>query len=82
MGRTRFSGGTDTSPLKLLKGLQMGKKNDSSWNGPQGSSDMEKDPLRRDSSGLGYPKPVSILNRIEPASQVDDGFAGKLPKSE
>jgi hypothetical protein len=57
-------------------------KNDKSWNGPQGSSNMEKDKLRRDSSGLGYPKPVSILDRVEPASRQDDGFAGKLPKSE
>jgi hypothetical protein len=57
-------------------------KNDSSWNGPQGSADMGKDKLRRDSSGLGYPKPTSILDRAEKASQVDDGFAGKLPPSE
>jgi hypothetical protein len=60
----------------------MAKRNGrSSWDGPQGSSDMEKDPLRKDSSGLGYPKPVSILDRVEPASQVNDGFDGRVPKS-
>jgi hypothetical protein len=67
----------ETKPVTQKEDTTMAK-----WNGPQGSADMEKDPLKKDSSGLGYPKPVSILNRVEPASQQDDGFAGKLPKSE
>jgi hypothetical protein len=56
-------------------------KNDSDWNGPQSSEDLGREKLRRDSSGLGYPKPVDISKRVDGA-QSDDGFSGKLPKSE
>jgi hypothetical protein len=52
------------------------------WNGEQGSSDMEKDPLKRDTSGLRYHKPKSISKIIDPAADQDDGFSGKLPKGE
>jgi hypothetical protein len=69
-------GGTD-KPVETQKETTTMAK----WNGPQGSADMEKDPLKKDSSGLGYPKPVSILDRVEPASQQHDGFSGRLPKS-
>jgi hypothetical protein len=74
--------GTDSKPVTEKEPTTMVAKNDKSWNGPQGSKDMEKDPLRKDSSGLGYPKPVSILNRVEPASRQDDGFSGKLPNND
>jgi hypothetical protein len=58
----------------------MVKKNDSSWNGPQSSEDLGREKLRKDSSGLGYPKPVSILDRVEKAQKIHpDGFSGKLP---
>jgi hypothetical protein len=50
------------------------------WNGPQGSDDMEMDPLRRDSSGLGYPKPVDISDRVDPSWKRTDGFSAKLDK--
>jgi len=50
------------------------------WNGPQGSDDMEKDPLKRDTSGLGYPKPVDIERRVTPSADRDGGFSGKLDK--
>jgi hypothetical protein len=43
---------------------------------------MEKDPLKRDSSGLGYHKPVSIIKRVDPAADQDGGFSGKLPSEE
>jgi hypothetical protein len=52
---------------------------DADWNGKQGG-DIGRDKLRRDSSGLGYHKPVSILNRIEPSAARDDGFSAKLDK--
>jgi hypothetical protein len=68
--------GTDTKPV-TQKETTMAK-----WNGPQGSADMEKDPLRKDSSGLGYPKPVDISKRVDPASRQDDGFSGKLPNND
>jgi len=51
------------------------------WNGPQGSDDMEKDPLRRDTSGLGYPKPKDISRRVDGADD-NSGFSGKLPSDE
>jgi hypothetical protein len=65
------------------------------WNGEQGSSDMEKDPLvqgtgvfkapkwRQITPGKLGPAPdlgTEIFDRADKASQVDDGFAGKLPK--
>jgi hypothetical protein len=52
---------------------------DSDWNGPQGSEDMGREKLRKDSSGLGYPKPVDIEDRVNKAQRIDDGFSGKLP---
>jgi hypothetical protein len=52
------------------------------WNGPQGNDDMGRDKLRKDSSGLGYPKPRDISRRVDPAADIDDGFSGKLPKGE
>jgi hypothetical protein len=60
----------------------MVKKNDSDWNGPQGSADMGKDKLKKDSSGLGYHAPKSISRVIDPAADQDSGFSGKLPKGE
>jgi hypothetical protein len=38
--------------------------------------------LKRDSSGLGYHKPVDISKRVDKASDVDSGFSGELPKGE
>jgi hypothetical protein len=59
----------------------MVKKNDCDWNGPQSSEEMGREKLRKDSSGLGYPEPKSILSRVDKA-QSDDGFSGKLPSDE
>jgi hypothetical protein len=50
------------------------------WNGPQGSDSMDKDPLKRDTSGLGYPKPVDISKRVDPSWRRTDGFSAKLDK--
>jgi hypothetical protein len=50
------------------------------WNGEQGSADLEKDKLTRDTSARNYPEPKSILSRVDKA-QDNDGFSGKLPKS-
>jgi hypothetical protein len=50
------------------------------WNGPQGSDDMEKDPLKRDTSGSKYSKPVDISNRVDPSWKRTDGFSAKLDK--
>ena len=52
----------------------------SDWNGPQGSDDMGRDKLKKDSSGLGYPKPVDISNRVDPSWKRTDGFSAKLDK--
>jgi hypothetical protein len=47
--------------------------------GPYAKNDVK---LTRDESGLGYPKPVSILKKVDPAADQDGGFSGKLPKGE
>ena len=60
----------------------MVKRYDKDWNGPQGSDDMGKDPLRKDESGLGYPKPRDISKVVDEAWKIDSGFSGKLPKGE
>jgi hypothetical protein len=52
----------------------------SEWNGPQGSNDLGKDKLVRDKSGLGYPEPKDISNRVDPSWKRSDGFAAKLDK--
>jgi hypothetical protein len=51
------------------------------WNGEQGSSDMEKDPLRKDTSGLGYSKPVDISRVVDSNHAKKDGFAAPLKPS-
>jgi hypothetical protein len=83
--------GTDSKPVTEKETTEMAK-----WNSPQGSSDMEKDPLvqgkgpfkapewRQITPGKLGPAPdlgEEIFDRVEPASQVDGGYAGKLPKS-
>jgi hypothetical protein len=61
----------------------MTKNSNSDWNHPvQSNPDLGREKLKKDSSGLAYPQPKSILDRVEKASQVDSGFAGKLPPSE
>jgi hypothetical protein len=55
---------------------------DSDWNGPQSSESMGRDKLRKDDSALGFHKPVSILKKVDPAADQDDGFSGKLPSDE
>jgi hypothetical protein len=47
--------------------------------GPYSKNDVK---LTRDESGLGYPKPVSILNKVDPSHKRNDGFSAKLDKSE
>jgi hypothetical protein len=55
----------------------------SDWNHPvQSNPDLGREKLRKDSSGLGYPKPVDISKKVDEAWKIDDGFSGKLPKSE
>ena len=54
----------------------------SDWNGPQGNDDMGRDKLKKDTSGLGYPRPIDISRRVDKASGIDEGFSGKLPSDE
>jgi hypothetical protein len=56
------------------------KKKD--WNEVRGAYTSDDPGLTRDKSGLGYPKPVSILKKVDPAADQDSGFSGKLPKGE
>jgi hypothetical protein len=56
------------------------KSDDSSWNGPQGSSDMDKDRLRRENRNSWDVKDIS--KQVDKAWKENDGFAGKLPESE
>jgi hypothetical protein len=60
----------------------MVQRNDAGWNGPQGSNDMEKDKLRKDESGRAYPKPVDILNKVDPSWKRNDGFSAPLDSKE
>jgi hypothetical protein len=80
------------------KPVETQKKEDTTmakWNGEQGSSDMEKDPLvqgtgpfkapewRQIKEGKLGPAPdlgTEIYDRADRASQIDDGYSGKLPK--
>jgi hypothetical protein len=55
----------------------MVKKNDSSWNGPQGSNDLGKDKLVRQPD-KGYPKPRDISKKVDANWKVNDGFSGRL----
>jgi hypothetical protein len=54
----------------------------SDWNGPQGNDDMGRDKLKKDTSGLGYPRPKDISKRVDPAADQDSGFSGKLLSDE
>jgi hypothetical protein len=54
----------------------------SDWNGPQGSSDLGRDGIRRDDSGLGYPKPKDISKVVDEAHKIDGGFSGRLPNND
>jgi hypothetical protein len=59
----------------------MARKNDSSWNNPvQSSEDLGREKLRKDSSGVKYPKPVDISDRVDPSWKRTDGFSAKLDK--
>jgi hypothetical protein len=51
------------------------------WNGPQGSDDMEKDPLKRDTSARDFSKGRDVSRKADSAAEVNDGFSGKLPKA-
>jgi hypothetical protein len=59
-------------------------KNDKSWNGPQGSASMDKDPLRRVHNRTGFAESQKdISSRVDKAQQVHpDGFSGKLPNND
>ena len=50
------------------------------WNEYRGPYTSDDPGLTRDTSGLGYPKPVDILNRVQPSADRDGGFSGKLDK--
>jgi hypothetical protein len=54
------------------------KKKD--WNEKLGPYTSDNPGLTRDTSGLGYHKPVSILNRVDPSAARTDGFSAKLDK--
>jgi len=45
--------------------------------GPYAGGDADSR-VRRDSSGLGYPKPRDIFSRVTRNSERTDGFAAKL----
>jgi hypothetical protein len=47
--------------------------------GPYAGGDADSR-VRRDSSGLGYPEPVDIYNRVQPSADRDGGFSGKLDR--
>jgi hypothetical protein len=51
------------------------------WNGEQGSADMEKDPLKRDTSARNYSKGRDISRTVDGA-QTNDGFSGPLPSKD
>jgi hypothetical protein len=52
----------------------------SDWNGPQGNDDMGRDKLKKDTSGLGYPKPRSIARVVDENNDRSGGFAARLDK--
>jgi hypothetical protein len=53
------------------------------WNNPvQSNPDLGREKLKKDSSGLGYPQPRDISKKVDEAWKIDDGFSGRLPKSE
>jgi hypothetical protein len=37
-------------------------------------------PMKRDTSGSGYSKPVDISKRVQPNADQNGGFSGKLTK--
>jgi hypothetical protein len=56
---------------------------ESDWNSPkQSSEDLGRDKLRKDSSGLGYKKPVDISRKVDSNWKTNDGFAGPLDSKE
>jgi hypothetical protein len=60
----------------------MAKNSNRDWNHPvQSNPDLGREKLRKDSSGLGYPKPVDISKKVDEAWTVHkEGFSSKLPK--
>jgi hypothetical protein len=53
------------------------KKN---WNEYRGPYTSDEPGLTRDESGLGYPKPVDIYDRVTPSWNRTDGFSAKLDR--
>jgi hypothetical protein len=51
------------------------------WNGPQGSKDMEKDPLVRQPD-KGFPPVKDISRKVDSNWKINDGFAGPLDSKE
>jgi hypothetical protein len=75
--RKRLQADAETKSAETEKDTTMAK-----WNGPQGSKDMEKDPLTRDTSARDYPEPKDIESRVNKAQTVhEEGFSARLPKS-
>jgi hypothetical protein len=50
------------------------------WNGPQGSDDMEKDPIRRENKNSW--KTTDISRKVDEAHKIDGGFSGRLPNND
>jgi hypothetical protein len=48
--------------------------------GPYAGGDDVK--LKRDESGLGYPKPRDISKQVDPSHKRNDGFSAKLDNAE
>lgn len=48
------------------------------FDGPQGSSSMDKDPLRKDTSGSKFHAPRDISKLVDPSHKRTDGFSAKL----
>src|SRR5262249_26479103 len=49
--------------------------------GPYAGGDKDSK-VRKDDSGLGYPKPRDISKKVHEAWKIEGGFAGKLPSDE
>lgn len=49
--------------------------------GPYAGGDKDSK-VRRDDSGLGYPKPRDISKKVDPSHKRTDGFSAKLDKAE
>jgi hypothetical protein len=58
----------------------MPRKPKKDWTEKLGAYTTDKVEMTRDTSGLGYPKPVDISKKVDPSWQRTDGFSAKLDK--